>query len=136
VSDHLKEISMPRFTGTLTIVDTVSDLSGTPLAKGPLGGDVFGEATRFLRQDRNLSSGNRIWVEGNPRQIGQVSAILITDAGRELPALVSASGTLRAVNAVKGGRGRAARKSASGSGRKGGAKKRAAKSSTAKVGRK
>jgi hypothetical protein len=116
---------MPRFTGTLTIVDTDSDLSGTPLAKGSTG-DVFGEATRFLRQDRGLNSGNRIFVDGTPRNIGGVSAISITNAGRELPALVSAGGILRAVNATKG--------IGKGSGRKGGAKKGGAKKGGAKKG--
>jgi len=119
---------MPRFTGTLTIVDTDSDLSGTPLAKGSTG-DVFGEATRFLRQDRGLRSGNRIFVDGTPRTIGGVSAISITDAGRELPALVGAGGILRAVNAVKDVRSRSARK---GGAKKGGAKKGAAKKGAAK----
>ncbi|MET0623266.1 MAG: hypothetical protein ABW250_09825 [Pyrinomonadaceae bacterium] len=119
---------MPRFTGTLTIVGTDSDLSGTPLAKGSAG-DVFGEATRFLRQDRGLSSGNRIFVDGTPRNIGGASAISITNAGRELPALVSAGGILRAVNAVKGGESRSARK---GGAKKGAAKKGAAKKGAAK----
>jgi hypothetical protein len=119
---------MPRFTGTLTIVGTVSDLSGTRLAKGSTG-DVFGEATRFLRQDRGLSSGERIFVDGTPRQIGGLTAISITDADRELPALVSASGTLRAVNAAKASRSRSGRK---GGAKKGGAKKRAAKKTSKK----
>ena len=119
---------MPRFTGILTIVGTNSDLAGTRLAKGSTG-DVFGEATRFLRQDRGLSSGNRIFVDGTPRNIGGVSAISITNAGRELPAIVSASGTLRAVNAAKGLRSRSARKAGA---KKGGTKKGAAKKGAAK----
>jgi hypothetical protein len=122
---------MPRFTGILTIVDTNSDLSGTRLAKGSTG-NVFGEATRFLEQDRGLRSGNRIFVDGTPRTIGGVSAISITNAGRELPAIVSANGVLRAFNAAKGLRGRSARKGAAkkSAAKKGAAKKRAAKKAT------
>lgn len=112
---------MPRFTGTLTIVGADSDLAGTALAKTPLSGDPFGRATTFLIQDRKLSSGNRIWVDGNPSQIGEVPVILITNAGRELPALVGPGGALRAVNAAK-----------KGGAKKGGAKKNSAKKSAAK----
>lgn len=95
---------MPRFIGRLTILDGDSSLDGTPLAKAPLSGDPFGNATTFLRQDRGLTGGIRVFVDGTPGRIGDVDVIIITEAGRVLPSVVGAGGTLRAMFATaKGG---------------------------------
>lgn len=87
---------MTRFIGLLTI-NGVSRLDGTRLAREPLTGDPFGPATNFLMAEpRSLRNGHRIWVEGRADTIGNTRVIVVADAGRALPAVVTAGGTLRA----------------------------------------
>ncbi len=118
---------MQRFIGLLTISTNVSRLDGTRLAKEPLSGNPFGRATTFLRQDRGLDNNDRIWVDGEVSDlIGNVPVIIITDAGRELPAVVSTGGALKAARSAKKGaakesgakKSRADRSSAKGSAKK------------------
>lgn len=123
---------MPRFTGTLNIIGTDSNLSGTALVRVTGVGDPFDSATTFLTQDRDLNSGDRIWVDGKSDAIGSQPVINITNAGRELPAVVGAGGVLMAVNAAKKGGGL----SLKASGKKGGVKKSSGKQPGKKGGKK
>src|ERR1043165_9014093 len=110
-------MTMPRFVGTLNIIGTDSNLSGTALVKVTGIGDPFENATTFLTQDRHLEGG-RIFVDGNTDHIGAQDVINITDAGRALPAVVGAGGVLRALTATEKGEGSAGKAGA----KKGGAK--------------
>jgi hypothetical protein len=86
---------MAPFIGTLSISEGVSDLDGTTLAKAPLTGNPFGRATNFLRQDRNLNSGDHIQVEGTDgTSIGNVPVIMITNAGLAMHAAGASVGAL------------------------------------------
>jgi hypothetical protein len=77
-------------TGTLTIDATnVSRLDGTNLMKGTLNNGGFSRATIFLEQDRGLNRGETIWVDGEDRVFQGMSVILITDAGRAVPAIIA-----------------------------------------------
>lgn len=109
---------MPRFVGTLTIIGNDSSLSGTALVQITGSGDPFDNATTFLTQDRHLKTNDRIFVDGNTDHIGSQQVINVTEAGRELPAVVGAGGALRTLTAAK--KGGSAGKAG---GKKGGAKK-------------
>lgn len=121
---------MPTFTGLLTISSGVARLDGVRLAMEPLTGDPFGRAASFLRQDRNLRSNQRIFVDGVARTIEDTPAIVITNAGPAMPAIVLAGGALTAAAATLGAKkgARSDGKTAASS-RKSGTKKGAAKKS-------
>jgi hypothetical protein len=123
---------MPRFVGTLNIIGNDSNLSGTALVRVTGIGDPFDNATTFLTQDRHLQNMERIFVDGNTTSIGSQSAINITNAGRELPAVVGAGGVLKALSDAKKGRASAGK----GGGKKGGAKKSGGKKSAKKSSKK
>ena len=127
-------------TGLLTISGGISDLDGTTLAKAPLTGNPFGRATTFLRQDRGLNSGDFIWVDGSTTTIGNVSVMVITDAGpAPAPMMVGvapaaltadAAGSAKAGGAEKGAAKKVGGKKV-GATKKGAAKKGSAKKSSA-----
>jgi len=70
------------FTGTLSINAGVSDLDGTNLMKGAKNNGGFGRATNFLQVDRQLDSGDPIFVDGTQDTFNQMPVIIITNAGR------------------------------------------------------
>ena len=73
---------MSRTTGTLTINAGFSRLDGTRLMKGAFDNGGFGRATDFLEQDRQLNSGETIFVDGDDDIFQGMAVIVITDAGR------------------------------------------------------
>lgn len=90
-------------TGKLTINGGFSRLGSTRMMKGAINNGGFGRATVFLQQDRQLNSGETIWVDGTDNQFGGMPVIVITDAGRAVPAVVAlgAGAELIAVDASK-----------------------------------
>lgn len=145
---------MSRTTGTLTINSGFSRLDDTRLMKGAVDNGGFGRATTFLRQDRQLNSGETIFVDGDGDTFQGAAVIVITDAGRpaQIGALKPAAnaaatsarragGAARSSGGKKGGRASAkkgAKKSGRGrtSAKKSSAKKSAKKSTAKKSGAK
>jgi hypothetical protein len=115
-----------RINGILTISGSVSRLDRTRLAKQPLDDDPFGNATIFLRQDRQLGNNDPIWVEGSRQTLGNTDVIVITNAGlRALPQAVAAASARASRTAKK----LAAKKRSARKGAKGSTKGKAAKTS-------
>jgi hypothetical protein len=118
--------------GRLTISAGFSRLGSTRLMKGQLDNDGFGRATDFLEQDRQLNSGQRIFVDGEDREFDGANVILITDAGPSTGAALGLAGPRRARKSGKKAQKRSAAKSKKSAKKQSGKKKRAKKSVTKK----
>ncbi len=71
--------------GRLAISAGISRLDHTRLMRGALDNGGFGRATSFLRQERQLESGDRIFVDGVDREFDQMDVIGASSSARLLP---------------------------------------------------
>jgi hypothetical protein len=111
--------------GQLSISDGFSRLDGTRLMRGALNNGGFGRATSFLRQERNLQSGETIRVDGVAAEFQGGDVIVISDAARAGQSLTTAASVAVAISKSGGGtKKRPAKKAAK--------KKRAGKSASKK----
>ena len=124
--------------GRLIIFAGISRLDNTRLMRGALDNDGFGRATTFLRQDRQLQSGETIFVDGIEREFDGEDVIVISDAGRPAEADVALASTRRrsvkksGKKSSKKGQKRPAAKAKKPAAKKSGKKKRAKKSAAKK----
>ena len=86
--------------GQLIISDGFSRLDGTRLMRGALNNGGFGRATSFLRQERNLKSGETIRVDGVAAEFEGDDVIVISDAGRAGQSLATATSVAFAVSRI------------------------------------
>jgi|GEM_PF-7116621 len=98
--------------GQLIISNGFSQLDGTRLMRGELNNGGFGRATTFLRQERNLQSGETIRVDGVAAEFQADDVIVISDAGRAGQSLATATSVEFAVSRIGGARKRPAAKKA------------------------
>ncbi|HKV34896.1 MAG TPA: hypothetical protein VJP89_11255 [Pyrinomonadaceae bacterium] len=98
--------------GQLIISSGISRLDGTRLMRGALDNGGFGRATSFLRQERNLESGETIRVDGVAAEFQGSDVIVISDAARAGQSLTTAASVAAAVAKTAGSKTSAAKKSA------------------------